>query len=175
MSPAGAALRGSLGRGAQSPKRARRDPPPRLPRAGSLGPGGHHAEGPRSLAPAGKEKMRNLGICCEGVRKSSCSFLLETPWTVGVWSPNGHGIPKSSPSLLLDTKETGLWEPGMGEPLRVDLKGECGTLASSFSPPKFPDGLLLVGMDDFYGTAPKRVVSIPWSLIPGCPGCTGRQ
>lgn len=66
----------------------------------------------------------------------------------------------------------------MGKPLRVDLKGECETLASSSSPPspKRPDlGLLLMGMDDLYGMAPKRVVSIPWSPLPGCPGHTGKQ
>lgn len=52
----------------------------------------------------------------------------------------------------------------------VDLKGDCGALASisSCPSPKCSDlGLLLVGMDDLYGMAPKRVVSICWSLILG--------
>lgn len=43
----------------------------------------------------------------------------------------------------------------MGEPLRVDLKGECGTLASSLSlsSAKSLDlGLLLVGMDELCGS-----------------------
>lgn len=52
----------------------------------------------------------------------------------------------------------------MDKPLRVDLKGECGTLASS---PSSDLGLLLVGMDELYGTGPKRLVRIPRSLIPG--------
>lgn len=60
----------------------------------------------------------------------------------------------------------------------LDPKRECGTLASNSSPPSLKRsdlGLLLLGMDDLYGMAPKRVVSIPWSLIPGCPGHPGRQ
>lgn len=82
-----------------------------------------------------------------------------------------YGIPKSSSSPNLDTKEAGLWGTDVGKPLRVDLKWEGGTLASSFSPPspESPDiGFLAVGMDELYGS--QRDLRRPWSLIPAAGG-----
>lgn len=56
----------------------------------------------------------------------------------------------------------------MGKPLRVDFKGECGTLASSLSlsSAKSPDlGLLLVGVDELRGSqrgCKDALESDPW-------------
>lgn len=57
----------------------------------------------------------------------------------------------------------------MGRPLRIDLEGQCGTLASSPSPPGSTTVILVfcLGMDGLYGMIPKWDVRIPWSLIFG--------
>lgn len=59
----------------------------------------------------------------------------------------------------------------MGKPLRVDLKGECGTLASSLSlsSAKSSDpGLLLVGMGELCGSqrgCKDALESDPWQQV----------
>lgn len=63
VSPAGAALRGSLGRGAQSPKRARLDPPPTPPPPASWKFGARRpsCQGSQERGPRGKGEAEELG------------------------------------------------------------------------------------------------------------------
>lgn len=88
------------------------------------------------MPPRGKGEARELGIC-EVQLPISAGNALDS----GNLESSAREFPKIIPLPVPDTKKAGLWGLGMGKPLRVDLEGKCGTLASSPSPPslKHPD------------------------------------
>lgn len=120
VSPAGAALRGSLGRGVQSRSALARTPPTRckfgarrLPRQGS------QERGPRGKGGAGL-----WGVCCEGTQKSSCPFLLEMP---GVWAPRALSSRDPQivpPAPFWTTRRLASGNRGLGKTLRVEGENE---------------------------------------------------